>query len=395
MIVLGEHFGYERSNNRYHLNDDNLELCLKNNLSHPIQKSFLKNKDSLCFSFQKSEENEFQFETSFFIGVDWIIKDKLPIYVRPKLNIQDKEIDYLKILFEALEEPENLNHLDDLFSIDTISPLISITQKEDLLTPLIIVEFVRLLQHIVRKGLKKSYYKVTDNLSTKVKGKILIGQTIKQNHFKHKFTQNVCSYEEFGYNSIENRILKKALYFIKPLILKEGRNNVFASLRPLLNYLDPAFSQVSMAVDSKELRTPKSNPFYKEYAQGIELAIQILKKYGNNITNTESEIVKTPPFWIDMTKLFELYVFKKLREVFPRKNEVKYHFKTNYQELDYVLNSKDRNIKMVIDAKYKNKYFEGGIGKDDARQISGYARLKTVYEELSIENTKELIDYLS
>ncbi len=49
---------------------------------------------------------------------------------------------------------------------------------------------------------------------------------------------------------------------------------------------------------------------------------------------------------------------------------------------------------MVVDAKYKNRYIKEGIGKDDARQISGYARLKSVYKELNIDNTREIIDCL-
>lgn len=45
-----------------------------------------------------------------------------------------------------------------------------------------------------------------------------------------------------------------------------------------------------------------------------------------------------------MTKLFELYVFKKLREDFPYKREITYHKKFHGLEPYYLLNSK-RNIK--------------------------------------------------
>ena len=48
------------------------------------------------------------------------------------------------------------------------------------------IQFLNLLKSIVRKGLKKSYYKVQENLNNKVKGKILVSTHIKQNIFKKR-----------------------------------------------------------------------------------------------------------------------------------------------------------------------------------------------------------------
>lgn len=391
MIVLSEHYGYEKSSNRYLLKEEEVQLCRSNALEKPIYKHFKNIKDNYCFTFNKSENNIYQFETSYFIGVDWIIENKLPIYIQPKLNTEEKEIDYIAMFFEALKEPENLNHLEHLYTIDFNAPLIEIKQQQDLLTPLILVEFLNVLKRIVRKGLKKSYYKVTENLNAKVKGKILINKTVKQNHSKQKMLYNICNYQEFGYNSIENRILKKALQFTQSALNSLNSNINFNSL---IMYCSPAFEKVNADIDIRELKIIKPNPLFKEYSQALKLAKLILKKYGYNISRTNSAIVKTPPFWIDMTQLFELFVFKKLREVFPKRNEVMYHYKTNYQELDYLINSKEKNIKIVVDAKYKNRYKYGNISKEDARQVSGYSRLKSVYKQLNMEDSNQLIDCL-
>jgi 5-methylcytosine-specific restriction enzyme subunit McrC len=48
---------------------------------------------------------------------------------------------------------------------------------------------------------------------------------------------------------------------------------------------------------------------------------------------------------------------------------------------------------MVVDVKYKPQYQDGNINTEDIRQISGYARLKKVYEFLEFENDK-IIDCL-
>jgi mcrBC 5-methylcytosine restriction system component-like protein len=55
-----------------------------------------------------------------------------------------------------------------------------------------------------------------------------------------------------------------------------------------------------------------------------------------------------------------------------------------------LLNTPD--YKMVIDAKYKTIYEDSRV-IDDIRQVSGYARLKVVYNKLKIEEDR-LIDCL-
>lgn len=389
MIEITEHSGYK----------DDLGVELSEEQSDLLQNQsycqFFKRKEDkqLCFSIQHKEDKRYLIESSYMIGIDWIIENKLSIYVQPKLNKEDKEIDYLKMLFEALKEPVNLNHLDDLYTIDFKAPLIEIEQQQDKLTPLLLLEFLQLLKQIVRRGLKKSYYKVTRNLNSRVKGKILINATVKQNHTKQKMLNNVCQYEEFGFNSVENRVLKKALLFTQSALNNlKGVSDI--DFKHLFQFVSPAFQQVDEHIDLKELKKSKPNPLFKDYTQALKLAKLILKKYGYNISNTTETKIKTPPFWVDMSKLFELYVFKKLREEFSERKEIIYHKKFHGLEPDYLLNSKSKGHKMVIDAKYKPRYKNDNIYLDDARQLSGYARLKSIYKELGLEDNNELIDCL-
>lgn len=396
MIILGEHFGNKfKKSDRYLLNDHNRQYCKNLNFEGELTKEFNSQKDTFCYKLNKSEEDIYQFETGYYIGVDWIGETNIPIYVEPKVNEAVTEVDYLSMLFEALEEPKNFEHLNNLYTIDFDAPLLEIEQYQDKLTPLLLLEFLQIVKQIVRKGLKKSYYKVTKNLNAKVKGKILINATVKQNHSKQKMLYNVCQYEEFGYNSVENRILKKALLFTQSA-LGNIKTNSKVNLKDIFNYISPAFQNIDANIDIKVLKNGKPNPMFKEYTQALKLAKLILKKYGYNISKTTANKIKTPPFWIDMTKLFELYVFKKLRNIFPNTNEVIYQKETHGLALDYLLNSNSPKVQMVIDAKYKPHYENGNIGLDDARQISGYARLKSIYDALKIEkeDRNKIIDCL-
>ena len=390
MIVLGEQYGYKGSGTI-----DDIErfssLLEKRDYSKSIQRG---ENTAYCYKvvYSENKSNPYHFETSYFVGVDWIVENSLPIYVKPKLDDDGEEVNFSKMLFDVLKEPENYDHLDQLYEINFEKPTIAISQRQDLLTPLLLIQYINILKRIVQKGLKKSYYPVTKNLNSKLKGKILINDTIKKNHFNNKRLYNYCQYSEFGINSIENRVLKKALEFsISAVQNLPGFDP--SLLNGLLQYIMPAFVSVDTEVNIEELRGTTPNAFYKDYEQALKLAKSILKRYGYNISNATSTAVSTPPFWIDMSKLFELFVFSKLKERFPLHNEVTYHQYFNRLQPDFIIKTRDGSIKMVVDAKYKPKYKDKNISVEDIRQVSGYARLRRVYEFLGMDGDK-VIDCL-
>jgi len=379
IIKLREQYGYKNPQTKKKIK--RFADALQNkSYNKSIQRG---NDKAYCFNILHNE-GEYRVETSYFVGVDWVVENKLAIYVKPKLDNETSEVNYVKMLFDALKEPENYQHLDQLCEINFDKPGIRIKQKQDLLTPLLLVQYLNILKKIVQKGLKKSYYTVTKNLNAKVKGKILINETIKKNHFNNKMLFNYCQYSEFGINSIENKILKKALAF-SVAAMQNIKGIDISPLNGLVNYVQPAFINVDNEVNISEMKATKPNNLYKEYEQALKIAKCILQKYGYNISTANSNQITTPPFWIDMSKLFELYVFSKLRERFTHPKEVTYHKWFNHSQPDFVIKAKDSSIKMVVDAKYKPQYHEGNISIEDIRQVSGYARLKRMYQFLELE----------
>ena len=343
-----------------------------------------------CFSIKKIDDvtNQYKIETDYFIGLDWIETNKSALYVAPKLNKNTQEVDFISMLLASLKHDAVTKDIEELFVVKWDKPTIEISQKQDLLTPFLVVEFLTLLKQIVRKGLKKSYYKVELNLQGRVKGKVQVSKTIKQNLVKNKSLYTYCSFDEFGANNKENRLLKKAMQFIKRYLPKYPQIANHKELHNTFNFINPAFVQVSDNIEITEIKHIKTNVFYKEYEQALYLAKLILKRFGYNISNTIKDKIQSPPFWIDMTKLFELYVLGLLKDRFY--NQVKFQFKHYGNELDYLLYNED--YQMVIDAKYKLKYIDGQDNKD-IRQVSGYARLRKVYADLN-KSQGEVIDCL-
>ncbi|AZB17763.1 restriction endonuclease [Chryseobacterium indologenes] len=395
--------------NELHLDDESFQL-----FDTLESKPF--NRQSFSFSVVKGESH-CEIKADYFVGIDWLGKTGRTIYVEPKINVglseyfrnclnseenstespenfnsQEKaairEVNYLTILLDIMSLPETAIYSKDMIQIDWKAAPIMIDQKDDRLTPFLIVQFLQHLKTIVRKGLKKSYYKVQENLNTKVKGKVLVGQHIKKNVFKNRLTSTFCEFQVFGEDHLENRFLKKVLEFVAGYI---GNNrSIFPSasdvpaIKDMLNYCRPAFEHISTDVEESQLKNIKKNPFFNEYGEAIRIGQLILKRFSYNITKTTQKKIETPPFWIDMAGLFELYFYYQLVKANPKdKQYIHYQFRTYGNHLDFLISKP--GCEMVIDTKYKLKYAKSHIHKD-IRQVSGYSRLKKVINELKSKN---------
>ncbi|MDF2433159.1 MAG: 5-methylcytosine-specific restriction enzyme subunit McrC [Mucilaginibacter sp.] len=383
-------------------------------------KKFGLNPNRLCYEITNGQD-DFNLEIGYYIGVDWLVENHSSIIIAPKLNSRigairqevnlnseieldsaistdrligkEVSIDYFAMLNQCLASEYLYREIDDLVHINWATAEVPINQSQDWLSPLIIVKFLNVLKIIVRKGLKKSYYQTSQNLNSKIKGKILVGQNIKQNIAKNKLTHTICQYEDFGIDSLENRLLKKAFQFA--ITYLENYKKAFPSgnnhFNNVINFCRPAFEHIGNEVNIFEVKNHKANPFFKEYNEAIHLAKLLLRRFAYSLSNTAKEQITTPPYWIDMPKLFELYVYHFLKCRFSNSSkEVHYHLSTYGNELDFLINT--NNTKMVVDAKYKPLYIYG-INHQDIRQVSGYARLEKIYGHLDIKEN-ELIDCL-
>jgi len=359
----------------------------------------------------------------YFIGLDWLVRGHQYIQIEPKINskaptyfsdqsdeeaekgehIENKAeqeitagkinhitINYQKMLLDAMADNIVAEECADLVQIDWETEHIPINQDQDQLTPFLVVQFLQLTRRIVQKGLKKSYYHIKKNLTNRLKGKILIGAQIKHNVLKNRLTKTYCSYQEFGEDHMENRFLKKVLDFTCSYIenniqLFKGNEN---EIRHLVSYIRPAFEHVSNDIAEEQLRHLKHNPFFKEYKEAIHIGHFILRQFAYNIKYTAVKKIKMPPFWIDMPRLFELYVYQKLLQANGHNTyKIKYQFSTYGNALDILV--KDGERSMIIDAKYKLHYKHSHVHQD-IRQVAGYARLKKVRNELDIHDDQHI-----
>lgn len=348
---------------------------------------FLNKVDKKCLEF-KIDQGLGLLHINYYVGVDWLKKNESFVYVTPKLNEETKETDYFKMLFSCMKHPEIAKYSQNLCEIKFDEPYISINQQQDLITPLLMIRYLQVLKSIVKKGLKKSYYRVEENLSSKIKGKIIVSKTLKQNLLRNRLNKTICNFEVYGTDCIENKILKYALKFVEGYLLKYKQ--FLEDFSPLINFCKPAFHEVNeSSFDLHLVKQKKINAFFQEYKEALDLAEMIIKRFGYNLREVEETVVRVPPFWIDMPKLFELYVLGLLKNRYGSK--IQFQAKGNYGEPDFLLNSE--NEKIIIDTKYKRIYQENESSKsrfnsDDIRQICGYARDKKILSKLGYETTE-------
>jgi len=162
----------------------------------------------------------------------------------------------------------------------------------------------------------------------------------------------------------------------------------YPELIQLQNKLLSAFENISDEISYSEIKRIKINRLFKEYIEATELAKQILHNFGYSYRNTEeSKQNELPPFWIDMSKLFELYVYCLLKEEYA--DEILYQASGKYGEVDFL----KINEKIIIDTKYKKTYSNEEKYKiEDIRQLSGYARDKGILKKLNITIDNEVVD---
>lgn len=302
-------------------------------------------------------------KTGYYIGVCWLETNGEPLIVEPKIE----KLDYLEMFMSCFNHEEVSKYLNKTYKIYFDQPSIELPTDIFKLTPLLVVHFLYIVKSIVKKGLKKGYVSINQNLTSKIKGKILTNKTIKENHLKFKYNKTNCNYQIFTIDCEENKLLKKALLFVEKYLAK---NNFDNRLLQILHYNLSFFENVGNEISIEKIKHLKVNSFFHEYKEGLQLALMILKRFSYSPHTTQQELDKNiPPFYINMPLLFELFALSKLKEMFKTDNIV-YQYSANSEIPDFLNLTK----KEILDAKYKTKYNSNDYELEDIRQLSGYSR---------------------
>ena len=317
---------------------------------------------------------------SFKIGAEWI-DNKETLVVTAKRGID--KIDFLRMFMTCFTSDLALDSFTDIYKIDLDKPPILAPVLSSVVSPLIVIHFISVVNRI--KSLKRGYVHYQKNLK-KVKGHIKLLKNERLNIAIKRYDRMFCEYDDYSVDIPENRLLKKAILFSQVLINNMSHNHlVYPPIKLFITKALKKFDNVGDDVDIKSVGQIRSHKLFNEYSEAIRLAKIILKHFDYSINNVSISNNKITPFVLDMSLLYEHYVYGLLHEAYHDK--IVYQFKGKTGKPDFLYKSK--GFKAILDAKYMPQCEENLLAKDVVRQLSGYSRDLPILRHLGYDDMKE------
>lgn len=317
---------------------------------------------------------------SYMIGAEWI-DDKEALVVTTKKGME--KIDFLTMFMTCFTSDLSVEAFSEIYNIDCEAPTIHAPSLKGVLSPLIVLHFLGVVSRI--RSLKKGYVHYRENLK-KVKGHIQVMKNERKNIAIKRFDRVFCDYDEYTANIPENRLIKKALLFSKQIlmhIIEKHQSGTKAKI--MLSRALAMFENVSEDVQTRDVRQTKGNKLFSEYNEAIRLAKLILQQYDYSISKVSMEEENISPFTLDMSLLYEHYVYGLLREAYGKRISYQYKGETGYPDFLYC----SSGFRAILDTKYSPKYEAALLDNYVIRQLSGYSRDLPILKKLGYKDIDE------
>lgn len=255
---------------------------------------FRGDKEDDDFNYYSLIHNGIKFKQ--FVGV--LCVGNLQIEVLPKADRYDTESGYGVWHSRLLQMLKSVYKL----KINTTQQANQGIRKSQILD-IFIQKFLDEVEALMHKGLIKTYRREEGNLPA-LKGLLMMSKHIAKNFIhKERFYVNYTTYDR---NHTCNRIIYKALKTIPDLT-----DSSFTKSRAItLQFEFPELNPIEISEETfATIAYDRKNESYREC---IELARLLLLHYMPNLSNSRHEKVLALMF--DMNKLWEEYVFVKLRK---------------------------------------------------------------------------------
>ncbi|TBL80847.1 5-methylcytosine restriction system specificity protein McrC [Paenibacillus thalictri] len=239
-----------------------------------------------------------------------------PLAMLNELQDDDEFAQYLMperaLLKGSTEESKDIldNELFYFYPNEPLIPLAHEAMKDSSL--LTVMLFLNGLKAVCRKPLMGSMQQHEENLTGKVKGKILVSPNIKHNAARARVERIYCRYQVYSMDILENRILKYALHKANRFLnrfFSHVSTDSLQKIRQAVHYCNKALEHVSLKnITEAELRSAKAAGFYAYYKPVLEAAKMVIKGISIRADGEVEDVGYITPYAINMQKLFEFYV---------------------------------------------------------------------------------------
>lgn len=317
---------------------------------------------------------------SYMIGAEWI-DEKEALVVTTKRGME--KIDFLTMFMTCFTSGLSVEAFSEIYNIDSEAPTIYAPSLKGVLSPLIVLNFLGVVSRI--RSLKKDYVHYSENLK-KVKGHIKVMKNERKNIAVKRFDRVFCDYDEYTTDIPENRLIKKALLFSKQILRTVIENHQSGTkVNIMLLRALTMFENVSEDVQIREVRRIKGHKMFSEYNEAVRLAKLILQRYDYSISKTSKEEEYVSPFTLDMSLLYEHYVYGLLREAYGNRILYQCEGETGFPDFLYC----SSGFRAILDTKYIPKYETASLDNYVIRQLSGYSRDLPILKKLGYKDIDE------
>lgn len=325
-------------------------------------------------------DDEWGYFASYKIGAEWV-DDEETLIVTAKRGMEN--IDFLGMFMTCFSSNLALDSFSEIYSIDYEKPSIKAPSLQGIVSPLIMLHFLGVVSRI--RTLKRGYVHHSENLK-KVKGHIALIKNERKNIIPKRYDHIYCEYDEYSADIPENRLLKKALLYTRRMLqnMDEGHRS-FDKISLTLRKCLALFENVNDEVEMKEVGLIRGHKLFKEYAEAIRLAKIILRHFDYSINKVTDQEERVVPFILDMSLLYEHYVYGLLCEAYQ--NKITYQFSSLTGKPDFLYRS--QSFKAILDTKYIPKYEKQELETYVIRQLSGYSRDLKILRYLGYDNVAE------
>lgn len=295
------------------------------------------------------------------------IEPRFPISVVEMLNTLRDDDEFERYLApqtnrinEANREIEDLadNELFHFFeNEDPIFLKDSIARESSIITASI---FITMLKNLCTRPLMGKMEKREENLTGKIKGKIVFSKNIQKNTLRGRDDRIYCRYLEYSEDIAENQILKAALHkaemFLNKYFGSAGGNN--NSFREMMTYCRNALSHISYKKITRfDINAVKTTGVYAYYKPVVNVAKMVLSEITFEATGDSAITSYVVPYAVSMDKLFEMYV----RAYLKKAGIGSYNSKTPGLKLSQY---DDKTAVLMERNKEYSKYIAGNIKPD-------------------------------
>lgn len=304
-----------------------------------------------------------------YVGFVQLNKTRLLIY--PKISsASNDEAEYIKS-FEILMK---LLAFSDFTGLKrTPTPQMLDKYNGDLLEAFVGI-FVDELLLQFKRDVNRGYNNILENQSF-IKGKVDFSETVKKNSFRKHL--HYVRYDQFSEDILLNKIFKS---IVRNLIVRTNCKSNKLKLQQTLLWLEDV---EAIALDNEIWDTVKFTRHNNKYEAAFNMAKLF---YFNTSPNLNAGDELAFSFLVPVNRLFESYLYKVFKKAKLLDQRVNYQGPIDYLSYsegkkyfqlrpDITLSKEDR-ITCVIDAKYKNLFYDGQslkLSQGDIYQMLAYS----------------------